>query len=75
MPLADQFREDAVELMHQQGLESCALAAKAMVFPPGPPKTDDPPSSHHAHLAAASTAAGWAGRPLVGANKKGGTKQ
>ena len=37
-PLADQFREDAVELMHQQGLESCALAAKAMVFPPGPPQ-------------------------------------
>ena len=37
VPLADQFREDAVELMHQQGLESCALAAKAMVFPPGPP--------------------------------------
>ena len=38
VPLADQFREDAVELMHQQGLESCALAAKAMVFPPGPPQ-------------------------------------
>ena len=38
VPLADQFREDAVELMHQQGLESCALAAKARVFPPGPPQ-------------------------------------
>ena len=37
-PLADQFREDTVELMHQQGLESCALAAQAMVFPPGPPQ-------------------------------------
>ena len=36
-PLADDLREDAVELMHQQGLESCALAAKTVVLAPGPP--------------------------------------
>ena len=35
-PLADQFREDAVELMHQQGLESCALVTRCAGLRPGP---------------------------------------
>ena len=38
LPLANDFRERAVELMHQQRLESCALTAQAMVLTPRPPQ-------------------------------------